>query len=120
MAGRAPVKIHLAEVLHQHRLTQKQLADAAQMRPATINAIYKGRGERLELSTLAGLVTGLRRLGADVNVGDLLEVVEEQDETARWDASSAADLGRTLDELEADEDPEELRAWLSAFVQAAK
>ncbi len=120
MSAHSPVKIHLAEVLHRHRLTQKQLAEAAHMRSATINAIYQGRVERLELNTLAGLVTGLRRLGADVNVGDLLEVTEQQDETALWDAASAADLERALDELEADEDPEDLHAWLAAFEQAAR
>ncbi len=68
--------IGLAELLRQHNVSQKQLAEAANMRPATINAIFHARIERIEMSTLVELVTGLRRLGIKADVGDVLHVVE--------------------------------------------
>jgi len=78
----AQMHFGLAELLRQHRLTQKQLADAAGMRPATLNAIFNARVERVEINTLVELVTGLRRLGVQADVGDLLRVVEVPDEEA--------------------------------------
>lgn len=68
--------VRLAALLREHSLTQKQLAHAAQMRPATIHAIYHQQVERLELSTVTAIIGGLRKLGVNVDVGDLLSVVE--------------------------------------------
>ena len=48
------------------------------MYPTTLNKIYKGRGGELDFQTLARIVVGLKRLGVSVNVGDLLEVVEDE------------------------------------------
>ena len=75
------IHIGLAGLLKRHNVTQKQLAEAARMRPATINALYNARVERVEISTLVDLVTGLRRLGIDADVGDILQVVEVPDDT---------------------------------------
>jgi transcriptional regulator with XRE-family HTH domain len=75
------IHIGLAGLLKRHNVTQKQLAEAARMRPATINALYNARVERVEISTLVNLVTGLRRLGIDADVGDILQVVELPDDT---------------------------------------
>ncbi len=75
------IHIGLAGLLKRHNVTQKQLAEAAQMRPATVNALYNARVERVEISTLVNLVTGLRRLGIDADVGDILQVVDLQGET---------------------------------------
>lgn len=50
------------------------------MRPATVNAIFRSRIERVEIGTLVDLVTGLRRLGIKADVGDILRVVDKPDE----------------------------------------
>ena len=75
------IHIGLAGLLKRHNVTQKQLAEAARMRPATINALYNARVERVEISTLVSLVTGLRRLGIEADVGDILQVVDVQGNT---------------------------------------
>lgn len=75
------IHIGLAGLLKRHNVTQKQLAEAARMRPATINALYNARVERVEISTLVDLVTGLRRLGIEADVGDILQVVDVPDNT---------------------------------------
>ncbi|SEI91525.1 DNA-binding transcriptional regulator, XRE family [Deinococcus reticulitermitis] len=76
----AQMHIGLAELLRRHNISQKQLAEAAGMRPATVNALFRARIERVELGTLVDLVTGLRRLGIKADVGDILQVVDEPDE----------------------------------------
>ncbi|PNY81278.1 hypothetical protein CVO96_07650 [Deinococcus koreensis] len=74
------MRFDLAALLRQHNLSQKQLAQAANMRPATVNAIYNARVERIEVSTLVDLVSGLRRLGVNADVGDILQVIDVPDE----------------------------------------
>lgn len=76
----AQMHIGLAKLLRQHDISQARLAEAAGMRPATVNAIFHGRIERIEIGTLVDLVTGLRRLGVQADVGDILQVVETPDE----------------------------------------
>ncbi|MHA0035018.1 helix-turn-helix domain-containing protein [Deinococcus sp. PESE-13] len=76
----AQMQIGLAGLLRQHNITQKQLAQAARMRPATVNAIYNARIERVEISTLVDLVAGLRKLGIEADVGDILQVVDVPDQ----------------------------------------
>ena len=76
----AQMHIGLAELLRQHGISQKQLAEVAGMRPATVNAIFRGRIERVEIGTLVDLVTGLRRLGVEADVGDILRVVDKPSE----------------------------------------
>jgi DNA-binding Xre family transcriptional regulator len=75
------IHIGLAGLLKRHNVSQKQLAEAARMRPATVNALYNARVERVEISTLVDLVTGLRRLGIHADVGDILQVVDVPDTT---------------------------------------
>lgn len=75
------IHIGLRGLLKQHNVTQKQLAEAANMRPATVHAIVHARVERVELGTLVDLVVGLRRLGIPADVGDILQVVDTPDET---------------------------------------
>lgn len=104
------VKIHLADVLRAHHISQKQLAEAAHLRPATVNAIFHGRVERLDLSTVADLIGGLERLGVRLGVGDLLEAVpvraEPDAETRAW---TEAALAPPLDPFEwGDTDPDTL------------
>ena len=75
--------IGLAALLQRHKISQKQLATAANMRPATVNAIYNARIERVEISTLVDLVSGLRRLGIQADVGDILQVIEQPDDAGQ-------------------------------------
>lgn len=79
----AQMRVSLAELLRRHNISQKQLAEAANMRPATVNAIFHARVERVEIGTLVNLVTGLRRLGVEADVGDILQVVDTPDEAER-------------------------------------
>ena len=76
--------IGLAALLQRHKISQKQLATAANMRPATVNAIYNARIERVEISTLVDLVSGLRRLGIQADVGDILQVVPSGHVSFMW------------------------------------
>lgn len=80
---RGHIRIGLAELLRRHHVSQKQLAQAANMRPATINAIVHANVERVELGTLADLISGLRHLGVSAEVGDILQFVEQPDEAQR-------------------------------------
>lgn len=70
----------LADLLRRHGITQKKLAEAAQMRPATLNALVKGKTGRVEISTLVAIVAGLKKLGVQANVGDLLQVQDVPDD----------------------------------------
>lgn len=79
----AQMHIGLAELLRRHNLSQRQLAEAAGMRPATVNAIFNARIDRIELGTLVDLVKGLRNLGVKADVGDILQVVDTPDEAGR-------------------------------------
>lgn len=76
----AQMHIGLAGLLKRHNISQKQLAEAANMRSATVNAIFNARIERVELSTLVDLISGLRKLGIQADVGDILQVVDRPDE----------------------------------------
>jgi DNA-binding Xre family transcriptional regulator len=76
------VRIRLADVLQQHNISQRRLAEKAGMHTGTLNNIYKGKVEGIDFRTIVNLVTGFKLLGVEINVGDLLEVVE--------DASSAS------------------------------
>ncbi|GAA5501287.1 hypothetical protein Dxin01_01019 [Deinococcus xinjiangensis] len=76
----AKMHIGLAGLLRSHNISQKQLAEAANMRPATVNAIFNARIERVEINTLVDLICGLRRLGIQADVGDILQVVDRPDE----------------------------------------
>jgi DNA-binding Xre family transcriptional regulator len=72
----ATVRIRLAEVMKKHNISQIHLAEAAHMYRATLNKIYNQKIERIDFKTIADLVIGLKNLGVEVNVGDLLEVVD--------------------------------------------
>jgi DNA-binding Xre family transcriptional regulator len=75
------VRIRLADILRQHQISQRRLAEKAGMHTSTLNNIYKGKIEGMDFRTLINLVRGFRLLGVEVNVGDLLEVVEDASDT---------------------------------------
>lgn len=78
------IQFKLSEVMGRHRIKQRQLAEAAQIRPAAINALYHGNRERVDVDQLAAILDGLHALtGESYTVADLLEYTPaEDDETA--------------------------------------
>lgn len=80
------IEIKLNEVMGRHRIKQKQLAEAAHVRPAAINALYHGGRERVDIGQLAAVLDGLNALtGQRYTVNDLLEYKPDPgdaDETA--------------------------------------
>ncbi|WP_135230666.1 helix-turn-helix domain-containing protein [Deinococcus fonticola] len=72
------LKSHLPEIMGRHRIKQTELAEAGELRYATVNDFYNGKSKRIDFATIAGVVQGLRRLsGHPYTVGDLFEYVEE-------------------------------------------
>lgn len=75
----ARIEVRLSELLGRHRLKQRQLADAAGIRPAAVNALYHSDRQRLELSQLVAVLVGLERLtGVRYGIADLLVYVPDQ------------------------------------------
>ena len=68
----------------RHRVKQAALAEASGLRYATVNALYNGKTERVDFSTLAAVLDGLNTLtGKNYSVADLLAYEENgADETA--------------------------------------
>lgn len=72
------IQIHLTEVMGRHRIKQTELAQASGLRYATVNDLYNGKSTRLDLTTMAGVVAGLRQItGHPYTVGDIFEYREE-------------------------------------------
>lgn len=72
------IKTNLSEIMGRHRIKQTELAEAGNLRYATLNDFYNGKSTRLDLATMAGIVGGLRRLtGHPYTVGDIFEYVGE-------------------------------------------
>lgn len=68
------IHFKLSEVMGRHRIKQRQLAEAARVRPAAINALYHGDRERVDVGQLAAILDGLNSLtGQHYTVSDLLE-----------------------------------------------
>jgi len=68
------IKVRLPVVMAEHRIKQKQLAEASGLRPATINALYNEQAKGIQWETLAQLLDGLHKLtGQAYAISDLLE-----------------------------------------------
>lgn len=68
------IEFKLSEVLGRHRINQRQLAVAANVRPAAVNALYHGNRERVDVEQLASILDALNTLtGRAYTVADLLE-----------------------------------------------
>lgn len=66
------IRVLLPELLAQHRLNRKQLAEGSGVRYATINDMYTGK-RRPSLDTLEAVMAGLERMSG--HLSDLLTVV---------------------------------------------
>lgn len=100
------VKVHLSEILGRHRISQRQLAQRAGLRTATVSALYNERVKGVEFGTLAAIVNALQELtGQPYTAADLLEVVRTPGKRAlpgkavRQDAETQAWLGDDLSHL---------------------
>ncbi|CAM3991672.1 helix-turn-helix domain-containing protein [Deinococcus frigens] len=68
------IEFKLNEVMGRHRIKQRQLAEAARIRPAAVNALYHGTRERVDMGQLAAVLDALNALtGKAYTVADLLE-----------------------------------------------
>ena len=66
------IKIHLSTLLGAKRMTQKELSEKTNIRPATINEIYHELVERIKLDHVELICKAL-----DCNISDLLEIVDD-------------------------------------------
>ncbi|KEF35796.1 hypothetical protein RDMS_00015 [Deinococcus sp. RL] len=72
------VEIKLSEIMGRHRIKQTELAQAGELRLATVNALFHDRSGSVSKETMARVVEGLRRItGHPYTVGDLFEYREE-------------------------------------------
>ena len=68
------IKIHLSKLLGERRITQAELANRTNIRPATINEMYHELIERINLEHLNSICKVL-----DIEVEDLLEYIPDKD-----------------------------------------
>lgn len=106
-----------------YRIVQETTGKVA---PKAVYGLASGKAKRVDLDTLGAVAEALERVsGEPVNVTDLLELTPAPadptpaSEQAMLNAS-ASDLKNALAELEAGENPDDLREWLNAFTEAAR
>ena len=68
------IKIHLSKLLGERRITQAELANKTNIRPATINEMYHELIERINLEHLNSICKVLV-----IEVEDLLEYIPDKD-----------------------------------------
>ena len=68
------IKIHLSKLLGERRITQAELANKTNIRPATINEMYHELIERINLEHLNSICKVL-----GIEVEDLLEYIPDKD-----------------------------------------
>lgn len=84
----------------RHRVKQTALAEASGLRYATVNALYNGKTERVDFSTLAAVLDGLNTLtGKHYGVADLLAYEEAAEFDAAETAAVLADHPEILERL---------------------
>jgi conserved domain protein len=67
------IKIHLSKLLGEKRMTQAELANKTNIRPATINEMYHELIERINLKHLNSICEVL-----DIEVYELLEYIPDK------------------------------------------
>lgn len=123
------VNWRLKDFLKENGISTYALVEASGLAQNTTYALARGATQHVRLDTLAGVLTGLRKLtGKDVTLADVLihevapdpepDPVPEDDQDALL-ASGTADLSEALDDLEGNLPPGEVDAWLSTFQSAA-
>lgn len=120
------IRVSLDRYLERHNLSAYKLANELKGRVAqgSVYAMTRSKTvKRIDLETLTGVMQALERMtGEPVTPNDLLEVVQEPepDPEQAWLDSSAADLKAALEEIEANENPDDVNAWVNAFEAVAR
>ena len=68
------IKIHLSKLLGERRITQAELANKTNIRPATINEMYHELIERINLSHLNKICKVL-----NVGINEILEYIPDEE-----------------------------------------
>jgi len=69
------IRIRLRTILDANKITRNALAREAKVRPNLIYDMYDNKSKRIDLETLATIITTLRAMGVDCEVSDILEYV---------------------------------------------
>jgi hypothetical protein len=117
--------LKLKEYLDGRGLSAYALIQASGLAANTVYSLTRGSTTHARLDTVAGILTGLRRLtGEDVTVSDILHHKvtpdPEPDEDAELLDTGTADLSAALADIEGRQKPEKVDAWLESFYNAAK
>ncbi|MBE5819918.1 MAG: helix-turn-helix transcriptional regulator [Clostridiales bacterium] len=67
------IKIKLSDLLGKHKMTQKALADATKIRPATISKMYYEETKRIDISQINSICKVF-----DCEVSELLEYIPDK------------------------------------------
>jgi putative transcriptional regulator len=67
------IQIHISEWLGKRKMTQKDLAQLTNIRPATIHALYYEKVKRIEIDQIESLCKAL-----NCQPGDLLTYIPEE------------------------------------------
>ena len=67
------IKIHLSKILGEKRMTQKELAERTEIRPATIHKMYHELIDRVNLEHLSSICRVL-----NIQVEDILEYIPDK------------------------------------------
>ena len=67
------IKIHLSKILGEKRMTQKELAERTEIRPATIHEMYHELIDRVNLEHLSSICRVL-----NTQVEDILEYIPDK------------------------------------------
>lgn len=69
------IKIKLSDLLEKHKMTQKSLADATHIRPATISKMYYEETKRVDIKQLNNICKAF-----NCEISDLLEYIPDSKE----------------------------------------
>lgn len=69
------IKIKLSDLLVKHKMTQKSLADATHIRPATISKMYYEETKRVDIKQLNNICKAF-----NCEISDLLEYIPDSKE----------------------------------------
>ncbi|MBQ6992804.1 MAG: helix-turn-helix transcriptional regulator [Clostridia bacterium] len=67
------IKIKLSDLLGKHKMTQKALADATKIRPATISKMYYEETKRIDINQINSICKAF-----DCEVSELLEYIPDK------------------------------------------
>jgi DNA-binding Xre family transcriptional regulator len=121
------IRLNINSYLEQQNITAYRLIKESGLAPNTVYTLARTPAKRIDLDTLESIVKALTRLtGKPVTPNDLLEVIEEPEPLEEtipeeaWLSDSAASLKTALVQIEANEDPAQVRQWVTAFQQVAQ